>query len=476
MNQKIKLIEKLFEKGILANEDMLNNITEDDLDKINNEEDLLVLNSTNFKKQQTIDNWQEPRTEIIDSYQSNPYKYDINNFTKLFMNRFNYIEKILSSRQELNNIVSIDRIKNKSEREEVSIIGIITEINKTKNDNLILEVEDMTNNIKILISKNNKELHEEGKNLVVDEIIGINGTTSKDIIFANKIIFPDIPEGETKKGPVEEYAIFLSDIHYGSNLFLEKEFDKFIKWLNGEYGSEDQKEISKKVKYILIAGDLVDGIGIYLGQDDELTIKDIEKQYEGIAEKLAQIPKNKEIIICPGNHDSTHLAEPQPIFYKKYAQKLYDLENATIVSNPAMVNIGKKKNFSGFDVLMYHGYSFDYYVANVEDIRMNGGYKRSDLIMKFLLKRRHLAPSFTSTPYHPAYDDDPLLIKKIPDFFLTGHIHYSKVSNYKNVTLINGSCWQDKTSFQEKLGHTPEPGRVVAVNLKTREIKLIRFV
>ena len=124
---------------------------------------------------------------------------------------------------------------------------------------------------------------------------------------------------------------------------------------------------------------------------------------------------------------------------------------------------------------MYHGYSFDYYVANVESIRTGGGYQRADLIMKFLLKRRHLAPSFESTPYFPGHRQDPLLITKIPDFFVTGHIHYSSVANYKSVTMISCSCWQGKTTFQEKLGHKPEPARLPVVNLKTREVKVLRF-
>ena len=140
------------------------------------------------------------------------------------------------------------------------------------------------------------------------------------------------------------------------------------------------------------------------------------------------------------------------------------------------MNIGKTEGFSGFQVLMYHGYSFDYYVANVETIRNNGGYHRADLIMKFLLKRRHLAPSFKSTPYFPGHKEDPLLIRTIPDFFITGHIHYSKVANYKGVTMISGSCWQAKTSFQEKLGHEPEPARVPVVNLKTRKVKILKFI
>jgi DNA polymerase II small subunit len=65
---------------------------------------------------------------------------------------------------------------------------------------------------------------------------------------------------------------------------------------------------------------------------------------------------------------------------------------------------------------------------------------------------------------------------EIPDFFITGHIHKSIAANYKNITLISGSCWQSKTAFQEKVGHNPEPGRVPIVNLKTRDIKILKFL
>jgi DNA polymerase II small subunit len=146
-----------------------------------------------------------------------------------------------------------------------------------------------------------------------------------------------------------------------------------------------------------------------------------------------------------------------------------------MVSNPSFINIHSSTDFSGFDILLYHGYSFDYYVANVDGIRQNGGYDRADLIMKFLLKRRHLAPTHTSTLYVPDVNKDPLVINKIPDFFITGHIHKTSVTNYKNTTLICGSCWQSTTSFQEKVGHHPEPCRVPIVNLNTREVKIMRF-
>jgi DNA polymerase II small subunit len=417
------------------------------------------------------------KVEIVFSYTNVPFKYKINDFGNIFRSRYKCLEKLLRNRQELQSTLTINRIFGKKEKEKVSIIGVVEDVGTTRGGHIMLTLEDLTGKIKVLVSKNNKDLFPLAKELVYDEVIGITGNCGDKIIFANNIIWPDIPEtNEMRKGNKDEYAIFLSDLHVGSNVFLEEEFNKFLRWIQGDTGNDKQRELANKVKYIIIAGDLVDGIGIYPTHEEELKITDIKKQYEEFVRLIKKVPLDKKIIICPGNHDLVHLAEPQPIFYPEYTQCLYDLPNMMVVSNPAMINIGKTENFSGFNVLMYHGYSFDYYVANVESIRNSGGYHRADLIMKFLLKRRHLAPAFKSTPYFPGHKEDPLLIKTIPDFFVTGHIHYSKVANYKGVTMISGSCWQAKTSFQEKLGHEPEPARVPVVNLKTREVKILKFV
>jgi DNA polymerase II small subunit len=415
--------------------------------------------------------------EIVFTYENNPSKYKLDDFTKIFRSRYRFLENILRNRPELQSILPISRILQKKEKETVSLIGLVDEIRVTKNGHFIITLEELTGKIKILVSKNNKDLFEKAKDLVVDEIIGVNGKLGDNIIFAEKVVWPDLPSNrEMKTSSTEEAAAFLSDLHFGSKQFLHKEFNRFLNWIKGDTGNETQRALAKKVKYIFIAGDLVEGIGIYPSQREELEIDDIRVQYSEFTKLLKQIPVDKKIIICPGNHDVVHIAEPQEVFYPDYAPDLMEMPNVIVVSNPGMVNIGKTKEFSGFDVLMYHGYSFDYYVSNVESIRNNGGYHRADLIMKFLLQRRHLAPSFKSTPYYPGFDEDPLLIKKIPDFFLTGHIHYSKVANYKGVTMICGSCWQDKTDFQEKLGHDPEPGRVPVVNLKTRDVKILKFM
>jgi DNA polymerase II small subunit len=170
------------------------------------------------------------------------------------------------------------------------------------------------------------------------------------------------------------------------------------------------------------------------------------------------------------------LAEPQPKLFKDFAKPLYDLPNIISVSNPAYVTIGATTTFPGFDVLMYHGGSLIYYSEAIPDIRAAGGMKRADLIMKYLLQRRHLAPTHESTVYVPDTERDPLAIDVVPDFFITGHIHYAIISTYRNVTLINGSGWIPNTPYQDKRGIEPVLGRVIAVNLKTRDVRTLNFM
>lgn len=414
--------------------------------------------------------------KIIFSYNRTPKKRSASDFIQYFNIRYQSIEKILKQRQELQNTTSINRITNKKDREQVSIICMVEDKQYTKNGNCMLTVEDRTGRIKVLISQNKPDLFKSAKDVVLDDMVGVSGVNGNNIIFANSLLFPDLPTTkETKKTIDEAYALFLSDLHVGSNNFLGEDFDKFLKWINCNLGNETQRQIASKVKYIFIIGDLVDGCGVYPGQEKELTIKDIKDQYKTCAELLGKIPSRIKLIVCPGNHDAMRLAEPQLPVYKDFAEPLYALPNVIMASNPCAVNIHSSNTFSGFDVLVYHGYSFDFYFAEVESLRAMGGYDRADLLMKFLLQKRHLAPSYTSTPYVPDTQSDFLTINKIPDFFVSGHIHKAAAANYRGVTLISGSCWQSKTAFQEKVGHNPEPSRVPIVNLQTRQIKMLKF-
>ncbi len=414
--------------------------------------------------------------KIIKSYTEEPTERTVQDFVNHFKSRYEAIKKILLARPELQNSISINRVSKKTEREQVSIICIISDKAITKNGNILLTVEDPTGSIKVSLSKTKTELFELAQDLVLDEIIGISGVTGNNILFTNNLYHPDIPlNHELKKSPDECYAIFVSDIHFGLNRFLEEDFLKFVQWLKGEYGTEQQREIAKKVKYLFAVGDIVEGIGIYPGQDEDLRLKDIYEQYELATKYFKMIPQHINIIICGGNHDAMRIAEPQPPFDQKISKGFYEIPNMTIVSNPAMVNIHSSEDFPGFDVLLYHGYSLIYYADNVQSIRQKGGQDRCDLILKFFLQRRHLAPTHGSNLYIPDPNQDPLVIDKIPDILITGHIHRIVAGNYRNVTIINSSCWVTQSEDQARRGIVPNPAKIPLINLKTREVKIMNF-
>ncbi len=421
---------------------------------------------------------QEPSdstVKIVSSYNAVPGKREVGDFVSYYVARYKAIQGILLRRAELTNLVQINRLKSGNASEAAAIIGMVKDRRQTKKGNVVIVVEDLTGVMPVIVNQARRELFETAMDLVFDEVIGVSGKAGNGAFFATNIFFPDVPLHEPKRSPTEGYAIFMSDLHFGSAQFLEDDFRRFLKWINGGIGNPLQKEIAAKVKYLLIAGDVVDGVGVYQDQYEELSVKDVKEQYRLCADFLSEIPQHIKIIISPGNHDAVRAAEPQLAFSADFAAPLLKLPNLIPVSNPSVVNIDASKNFSGFDILLYHGYSFDYYVANVASIRKNGGYERADLIMKFLLQRRHLAPAHTSTLILPDSSADPLFIGVVPDIFATGHIHRTSVSDYRGVALINSSCWQGKTKFQERLGHNPQPSRLPVFNLQTRATKIINF-
>ncbi|MBI5390848.1 DNA-directed DNA polymerase II small subunit [Candidatus Woesearchaeota archaeon] len=417
-----------------------------------------------------------PTVTVLVTHGEDSSSKSVDDFVGHFVARYKTLERLLRNRPGFVGLTTIARVLQKTEREAVSVIGMVKKKSITKHKRILIEVEDTTGTIPVIIDPEKKEeLGKFAADIIEDEVIGITGTTGGRAIFADHIVQPDIIEKLLRKSPDEAYAIFISDLHVGSNYFLPDQFQQFLRWLRGEIGSEEQKRTAALVKYVFIIGDLVDGVGIYPGQEEELTYRDVRQQYEVCASYLSQIPKSKHLIICPGNHDALRLEEPQPAFLKNYSAALWNLPNTTMVSNPSLVTIHSAPDFPGFDVLLYHGYSFDHYIASVESIRNHGGYDKPENVMTFLLKRRHLAPTQGSTVYVPSKNSDPLTIQQVPDFFVTGHLHKTAVSSYKNITLICGSCWQSTTPFQERVGHNPEPCRVPLVNLQTRKVKVLKF-
>jgi len=410
----------------------------------------------------------EPQIKVFSKIHSFRKKIEIEDFVKNLRSRFQDIREILQEHPELEGLVSINNLS--KTRQKISIIGIISDKRITKNKNILLDVEDLTGKIRILVNQNKPELYQKAEELSLDSVIGFTGFGDREIFFANNIVFPDAMVPERKKALVEESAAFIGDIQYGSKLFMEESFLKFVDYLNGKHGKTSEIE---KIKYLFIVGDLVSGVGVYPGQKKDLKVEDLEAQFQGIAELLSRIRRGIKIIVSPGNHDGVRLMEPQPLLDEKYAWPLYNMKNITLTGNPSYVNIGARKNFSGFDVLTYHGFSYPFYANTVPSL-VEKSLNEPDKIMAYLLKNRHLAPTYSSVQTYPS-EKDELVIKKVPDIFVSGHTHKCAVSYYNNILIISGSAWEEETENQKRRGNKPDFCKVPLFNLKTRALKLLDF-
>lgn len=405
------------------------------------------------------------KIKVIKNYQEIPPVNEVNDIISYFSDRYEFFRKQLKTR--VKDAISIKHAKSLY-KEKTSIIGIVKNKRKTNKGNIILDLEDLTGEIRAIAT--NKEILPEAETIVNDEVIGVSGSIGTDVLFINEIIRPDLPfKREETKTKDEEYIAFLSDTHFGSKNFLKNEFNELLRWLNGESDDDSQREMVEKIKCIPIAGDLVDGVGIYPNQEKELEIKDVYKQYEAAAKYLSKIPEQIQIIIGPGNHDYVRTAQPQPPIDKEVAAPLYELNNITLVSNPTTITL--TNSGVAVNLLMYHGVSIDNMVST--DPSLKGGYKHPEKVMLSLLKKRHLSPQYETGTITNA--PDPLIIPDNTDILHCGHVHSNGALRYRGVTLINSGTWQAQTEFQVLCGHEPTPANLPILNLKTRALTLISF-
>ena len=431
-------------------------IVSDYLKTKNRKEKKVIINKSTYSIAKDIDSNVEIHHPEINSRER-----DINDFYYTLKDRFEKTRSILRTRKELRNTLSINNIKKLNVvNEQISIIGIIKDIYETKNGNYILEIEDNTGDIKAFVSKDESSVDVE--NIIVDDIIGLVGKYNGNFFYISSVVYPDIPfPDKINKINDDLNAVFISDLHYGSKNFIKKLENKFIKWIN----SNDKEAL--KTKHIFIAGDIADGVGVYPTQKEDLEITDIYKQYESFENFVSNIPEHINIIVIPGNHDAVRSAEPQPKFDKKILKTIHYYKNVFLGPNPSYVTIHNQDNQKGIDILMYHGYSFTSIANTIPSLRQKGiGHPQE--IMKEVLKRRHLSPFYGATLQSPE-KEDYLVINKIPDIFHTADLHSHAIDNYKGVTLISSSTWQAQTSFQDRVGHIANPGKISLVNLKTRK-------
>ena len=385
----------------------------------------------------------------------------IEDYIEYFRDRFEKLQKLLKQRMDARDASTVKNTFRAPPNSKVKIIGMISEKREYKNK-LLLRIEDPESSATVLVPQNAKpELIEKARLVLLDQVICIACTKGRNnLLIAEDFIWPDVPQRTARKAALPICAALISDLHTGSKLFMREAFNRFVLWLNGKYGNEKLQELAGSVKYVVIAGDIVDGVGVYPRQAKELAIKDVNKQYQAAARYIEQIPDYIEVIIIPGNHDAARKALPQPAIPKDYAETLYESRKIISLGNPSRIGIHQ------VEFLLYHGRSLDDIVGFVPDIT----YDTPDKAMKLLLRCRHLAPIYGGkTPIAPE-KRDYLVIDRVPDVFHAGHVHVVKHDYYRGTLLVNSGAWQTQTDYMKRLGYVPVPGVAPIVNLQSLQV------
>jgi DNA polymerase II small subunit len=393
----------------------------------------------------------------------------VEGYTALFRSRFEKTMRILAQRPDSKRISKVSAVKQRVrmdkqvKRDEKSLHGVASSIivagllmsKRSKKNEVELAIDDYTGILTAISTT--EDAKKQASTLALDQMVMLELENGKGRpgLTIKSVMMPDIPDHLPNKSKSEAYAVLISDLHVGSKYFMKGEFLRFLDWLSSSSSDDD---IVKKIKFLCVGGDLIDGIGIFPNQDKELLEIDAAKQMNHAAQLLAKVPKHIKVLVIPGNHDLGRRALPQPAIPRKdLGEQVYSLENCMMLGNPAFVEL------NGVKVLMYHGQSLDDIIATTPGLN----YSKPSEAMKVLLKARHLAPIYGErTPIAPE-QEDMMVITEVPDILHSGHVHVTDVQSYRGTLVVNSGAWQSQTKYQQTMGITPTPGMAVIVNLAT---------
>ncbi len=386
----------------------------------------------------------------------------IDGYWTLFKSRFEKFKKIARERTDSFQVTSMQKSAVQSINKISKIAGLLT-CRRGERGRVQITVENEGGSVNAVAF--NESVRRRALESLLDQMVLVELERSKSGRNVVKDLRPlDVPDRSINSSGKVVYGVFLSDIHVGSKTFLRNSFEKFLSWLSDRSGEDS--EIVNRIKYLVIAGDVVDGVGVYPAQENELEEKNIVKQYEMFFSLIDKVPKNIHIFVTPGNHDATRQALPQFAIPKKYAGALYEMENLTMLGNPAEIRL------HGVNVLIYHGQS----LPDVVSTAPNQSFERPAAAMKLLLKARHLAPTYGRGTSFAPEKSDRLVIESVPDIFHCGHIHTLDSDVYKGTLLLNSGTWQSQTRYQYNMGIVPVAGVAPIVNLSTFDVLTKNFL
>ena len=382
-------------------------------------------------------------------------------YEAMFASRYETLSRLLRGRPEMLHARPIAELGN-AER-SAAVIAMVREVRTTpEQHHLILSVEDPSGVVELLVPHDSPAATLP---YLPDEVVGLRLSLPRNrraIARVESVQRPDVGgAGLAHRSSRTSRVIFLSDLHIGSRSFLDDAWGRLLDFLHQRGPSP---ELAAEVEHVVIAGDLVDGIGIYPGQERDLGIPDVFAQYRELGRRLRELPSRLNIVVIPGNHDAVCPAEPQPALPREISADFP--ENVRGLGNPSTFAL------DGVVIEAYHGRSFDDLIPALPGT----SYARPTDVMKRMLQMRHLAPMYGGrTPLAPMARDG-LVIDPSPDILVTGHSHTFGVDLYGGTLLLNASTWQAETEYQRMRNISPVPAHAAIVDLRTLAVSALDFL
>jgi len=224
-DKKKEIIKTCFENNILVNPDFLNQLQQQDLNRVQQiileNKNITVLNKKIFEKQEQETKITASRVKILFNYKEESKKRGVQDFISYFNLRYKSLEKILKNRIELQDTLSINRISAKRDRDKVSLIGLVSSKRLTKNENFLFELEDPSGKINIMITKSKKDVYQQAKNIVEDEVIGIKGVSGDGIVCRKHLLAGRTGKQTSKKSKRRGIRSFYLRLSYWIKKFFE---------------------------------------------------------------------------------------------------------------------------------------------------------------------------------------------------------------------------------------------------------------
>jgi DNA polymerase II small subunit len=439
-----------------------------------------ISNEIDIEKKKTVDlpissEYTPPNINIrLDIPEKPVVKPDTLAFRRLFENRFHQLSTIL-----LNNLPSDEKILKRSLSAEESthdrsgiIIGMVQDTKVLHTGKFVIQLEDPDiNSSTNCVMVQDSETFPEFRQIVRDSVIGVSGILPKNFregvisaFWGKEVIRPGFSPIKSCYTTNSHRILFIADIHFGSKYFSQRIFSKLINILTLKDLRPEYEKIVSEIDIVIIAGDLVDGIGRFSDQKNHVSLNTIQEQYKALATLLTKIPSHIQIIIIPGEHDATQVALPQPAIDRNIAKDLVALPNIRSHGNPLRLTIDE------ISLLIFHGQGNEtLFQKKIRSKSFN-----PILGLQQLLEYRHLCPEYgLSTPIAP-FDIDYLVIDEVPDIFITGHFHKAQFQEYKGVKIITCGTFQKYQSIDKsKSENGLSLGIFPTVNTKTGKVDMI---